>query len=110
MEAVLTEILITVYVATNGLRVASYLPQIVSVARDHAGAKVISITSWSFWTVSNATTALYAWAVVDDRLLSLMSAANTMCCAVVVAMVVVKRRRPALLRSSDRGAAGSIAA
>lgn len=93
MDRLMTEILIGMYVATNALRVLSYMPQIVNVAKDRSGAQVIALTTWSFWTVSNATTALYAMVVAHDLLLTLMSAANAFCCATVMTMVIAKRRR-----------------
>ena len=36
MESLATELLIGVYLATNGLRVLSYVPQIVRVFKDKA--------------------------------------------------------------------------
>ena len=40
----------------NGLRVVSYLPQIVRVAQDKHGAPEISYATWLLWTAANATT------------------------------------------------------
>jgi hypothetical protein len=95
------QILIGAYLATNGLRVLSYVPQIVRVYKDKAGAQAISLSTWSFWTVSNLTTALYAAAILNDPFLSTVSAGNTACCGLVVAMVVAKRRgTPATCRST----------
>lgn len=94
MDVLLTDILIGAYVATNGLRVLFYLPQMARIHRDADGASAIALSTWSFWTVSNATTSLYAAAVLHDPFLACISTANTICCALVVTMVVVKRKRP----------------
>ena len=92
MDGFLTQGLIGLYVLTNGLRVLSYVPQIVAVARDHSGAHAIALSTWTFWTIANATTSLYAFRVPGDVLLAVISAANAICCLTVVAIVVYKRR------------------
>lgn len=81
------------YLAFNSVRVFSYVPQIISVAKDKSPAKAISLMTWSFWTFANLTTALYATFVVPDYLLSIMSYGNTLGCGIVVAMVICKRKK-----------------
>jgi hypothetical protein len=75
----------------NLLRLISYIPQIVAVARDHQGARAISLTCWTVWIGANATTALYSWVKLADFALASVSAFNTMCCLLVVFVAGYKR-------------------
>jgi len=75
----------------NTLRVVSYVPQMVLIARDRSGARAISLSSWLIWIGANASTVLYAWIKLDDLPLALLNAINMGCCVTVLALVVYKR-------------------
>lgn len=77
----------------NGLRVISYVPQIIRVARDMNGASAISYTTWALWTGANATTGLYAHINLNDHTLAAINWLNAGCCTMVIALTAYKRRR-----------------
>ncbi|TPJ73621.1 hypothetical protein [Mesorhizobium sp. B2-6-2] len=77
----------------NGLRVVSYLPQILRVAGDENGASAISYTTWLLWTAANATTGLHAGINLGDPMLAAINWLNAVCCALVIALTAWKRRR-----------------
>lgn len=85
----------------NGLRVFSYLPQIVRVMRDTQGAVAISYSTWGLWTAANASTALYAAVSLHDATLAQINALNALFCLVVVGLTMMKRHQ--LRRGAGNG-------
>ena len=85
------DLIAVAFAAFNLLRLASYFPQIVAVARDRNGATAISFSCWTIWVGANASTAIYAWTKLADSNLALISAFNAACCLMVLLMAAYKR-------------------
>ncbi|TCR64241.1 hypothetical protein [Bosea sp. BK604] len=77
----------------NGLRVFSYLPQIVRVMRDTQGAVAISYSTWGLWTAANASTSLYAAVSLHDVALAQINALNALFCTIVIGVTAFKRHQ-----------------
>lgn len=77
--------------AFNILRLGSYGPQIVAVARDQNGATAISFTCWTIWVCANVSTGLYAWVNLGDAALTIISGFNASCCITVLMIAAYKR-------------------
>jgi uncharacterized protein with PQ loop repeat len=93
MEVYMIKAITLVYFLLNTVRVFSYVPQIITVAKEKSTAKAISLMTWIFWTGANLITAIYATVVVKDLLLALMSYGNSIGCGVVVGIVLYKRKK-----------------
>lgn len=88
-----TDVTYCLFTVFNGVRIFSYLPQILRVARDPNGASAISYATWALWTAANATTGLYAAVNLGDSTLALLNLLNAACCLAVIGLTVSKRRR-----------------
>jgi hypothetical protein len=56
-EANSSDLIAIAFGAFNAMRLVSYFPQILAVARDRQGARAISISCWAIWIGANVTTA-----------------------------------------------------
>lgn len=79
------------YLATNALRVLSYLPQIAAVWRCRDGATALSLWAWALWTLSHATAAAYGVRVLGDPLFVGVSLLNLAGCAAVTWIACCRR-------------------
>ena len=86
-----TDLIALAFGAFNVLRLVSYFPQIVVVARDRRGAQAISVSCWSIWIGANSSAALYAWVNLGDAIMALIMGFNAACCTIVVALAAGKR-------------------
>ncbi|SKA39105.1 hypothetical protein [Consotaella salsifontis] len=78
------------FATLNGLRLLGYVPQWVAIRRDSGRAESISISAWTLWAASHASTAVYAHST-GDRLVTIVMTINALACASVVALTLVKR-------------------
>jgi hypothetical protein len=92
-QLTLADLTLTAFSFFNVLRIVSYLPQILRVARDQYGATAISYSTWSLWTCANLSTGAYAIVNLHDAWLALVSLVNTAGCLAVILLTLWKRRR-----------------
>jgi hypothetical protein len=95
----ITEATWLAFAAFSGLRVFSYIPQILRIANDRNGASAISYPTWVLWACANASTAAYAAVNLGDVWLAAVSSVFTLCCLVVIALTAIKRLLHGRMRS-----------
>jgi hypothetical protein len=89
----LAEATLLAFTACSGLRLISYVPQILKVARDSRGASAIAYSTWVMWTGCHVSTGLYASVNLGDRVLAITSALYAFCCVATIVLTAVKRHR-----------------
>ena len=87
----LADFSILAFALVNAGRVAAYFPQMISVYRDGDGAHAVSLSTWVLFAVTNVATVCYALAVLNDRVMALVFALNTVCCLAIAGMTASKR-------------------
>ena len=88
-----TAIITAIYTICNALRVLSYGPQMLAIAREQSSVRAISLCTWTFWSLCHAVTAVYCYAVAADVLLSVMMCGNALGSGVIVILTTMKRLR-----------------
>ena len=84
-------LIVWLYVITNATRAVTYIPQIVVVWRCTDGARSVSLLTWGSWVLANVSAVLYAWCVIGDLPLVLISAVNLVGCAAVTGLAMQRR-------------------
>jgi hypothetical protein len=82
---------VTAFTVLNGARIFAYLPQIVCVHRDRSGASSVSMMTWGMFFSANVATVVYALAVVGDRIMAGVFAANAAACIAIFGLILRKR-------------------
>jgi hypothetical protein len=95
-------LIVTAFSFFNTIRVVSYVPQMLRIARDTNGATAVSFLTWTLWACANGSTAAYAGVIIGDRALCLVSSINTLCCAIVICQTAYKRHRWRAARDMSR--------
>lgn len=75
----------------NSARLLGYFPQIISVHRDTAGAKAVSISTWLLFAAANIATVSYALLVANDLTMAIIFSLNTAGCLAILALTTWKR-------------------
>jgi hypothetical protein len=78
---------------------ASYVPQIVAVARENSGAHAVSLVTWLFGTLSNAALAIYCSTAIHDLVLTSTMWGNAAGCFAVASLTMMKRQRYGWVRA-----------
>jgi hypothetical protein len=92
-------VITAIYATCNAIRLLSYGPQVVAIAREQSSVRAISLCTWSFWSFCHAVTAVYCYTVAADVLLSIMMCGNAIGSGIIVTLTTMKR-----FRHSSRGA------
>jgi hypothetical protein len=82
---------LTAFTVLNGARVMAYVPQIVCVCRDRAGASSVSMMTWGLFCSANLATVFYALTVTGDRIIAGVFTLNAIGCILILALILKKR-------------------
>jgi uncharacterized protein with PQ loop repeat len=96
MSHTITNLSMIAFALLNGMRVFSYLPQIIRIYRDPNGAVAISILTWVLFAASHIATVWYVLVTSGDRLVATTFVLNATGCLAIVAPTTLKRLSIAL--------------
>ncbi len=97
MSSIATSLITFVYMLVGPAMSLAYIPQALTVARDTAGAKSISLPTWGMWSFAASVTSLYSGFVVKDMLWCLSACGSMVGCWAVFGIAYVKRTKHARL-------------
>lgn len=106
------EILTWLFLLANAGRIVAYVPQIVAAWSCPAGAKSVSILTWSYFAFAHLTALLYAAFVLHDFRSGWIFAGNLSFTVFLVVLLATKRLRHdatvLVAQSIDEGIFGSV--
>jgi hypothetical protein len=79
------------FLIANAGRVLAYMPQIMAAWKCPAGARSVSILTWSYFAFAHLTALLYAMFVLQDSRSAWVFAGNLSFTAFLVALLAAKR-------------------
>jgi uncharacterized membrane protein len=87
------EVITWMFLIANGGRIVAYLPQIMAAWRCPAGAKSVSVLTWSYFAFAHLTALLYALFVLHDSRSVWIFSANLGVTLCLVGLLLYKRLR-----------------
>jgi uncharacterized protein with PQ loop repeat len=100
-EGGLFSIIAWIYLATNLLRVFTYVPQVVAVWRSTDGALSVSLLTWGSWVVAQSTSVFYGLMIVRDGFFVAIALINLVGCGAV--LLIAMRRRASWRQAGEPG-------
>jgi hypothetical protein len=82
---------VTAFTVLNGARIVAYLPQMICVHRDRAGALSASMVTWGMFFTANLATVFYALTVSGDRIIAGLFTANAFASIAIFSLILRKR-------------------
>jgi hypothetical protein len=79
------------FLVANAGRVLAYMPQIAAAWKCEAGAKSVSLLTWSYFTLAHLTALMYALVVLQDSKSAWVFAGNLTFTGLLVALLIFKR-------------------
>ncbi|WOO31597.1 hypothetical protein [Diaphorobacter limosus] len=81
------------YLASNSIRIVTYMPQIIAVWRCTDGARAISLLAWGSWALSHLSGVIYGVLVLHDTFFVVITVINLWGCSSVTGIAAMHRWR-----------------